>query len=354
MNKNKKSSFWRRLRIAVKDIDNYSELAAEPLRKSIQYFFMLICTLSLVLAIITTPKYIKNIKDSLQYITENAADFSIKDGQLQTDIEIPTIIENEQLLSGKVIVDDETDTEEAMKKYEEEFSKDSQIVLVLKDKLYVKNKEFNLNEQYTYNQLLEQFKLEELNKESLEDLKSSVVMNTLSVSYFLMTFIVLFGNLFFEIGTYILLLSLLTFSTSRLINVRLKYDALFKISIYSVSLSTILYMLYLLINIFRPFVISNFELIYFVLAYIYIIAALFMIKADIIKHHMELSRIVEEQAKVREEIKEKEEDKKEKKDDNKNEKNKSKKKEKGKEESDLNKGEMPEPGQAIKERENLN
>lgn len=349
MDKKKKSSFWRRLKIAVKDIDNYSELAAEPTGKAIQYFIILISILSLILAGVPTPRYTKNIKDSLQYITDNAAEFSIKEGQLQTNIEIPTIIENDKLIAGKVIVDDETETEEAIKKYEEEFKRDSQIVLVLKDKILIKNNEFNLNEEISYKQLLEQFKVEELNKEGIESLKSSTMMNTIALSYFVMIFIVTFGEFLFETALYIFLLSLLTWSTSRLINVRLKYDALFKITVYSVSLSTILYMLYLLINTFKTFTISNFGLIYFVISYIYIIAALFMIKADIIRHHMELSRVVGEQNKIKAEIQEKEKQEEEKKQEE-NEK-KDDEEDEGRE-TELKNNEVPEPGQAIKEIEN--
>ena len=117
---------------------------------------------------------------------------------------------------------------------------------------------------------------------------------------------------------------------SKIINVKFKYKSIFNMSVYSLTLSIILYMIYIVINIFTGFTIKYFEIAYNAIAYIYIITAMLMIKSDLIKQQIEVGKILEEQKKTREE-KEKEENKekpKEDKDKKKDKENKEKKKDK--------------------------
>ena len=83
----------------------------------------------------------------------------------------------------------------------------------------------------------------------------------------------------------------------------IKYKEIFNMSIYALTLSIVLYLIYICVNITTGFTIKYFDLAYEIISYIYIITAILMIKSDLIKQQIEIGKIVEEQKKVREEKK---------------------------------------------------
>lgn len=142
------------------------------------------------------------------------------------------------------------------------------------------------------------------------------------------SFVYLYIAYLIQILIDILLLSVVGYLLSKIISVRFKYKSIFNMSVYALTFSIILYMIYIIINLFTGFTVKYFEIAYNAIAYIYIITAMLMIKSDLIKQQIEVDKIVQEQKKIiKEENKEeqkgdkpKEEDKKEKKDKEKNNK----------------------------------
>lgn len=105
-----------------------------------------------------------------------------------------------------------------------------------------------------------------------------------------------------------LLLSVVGYLLSKIINVKFKYKSIFNMSPYALTLSIILYMIYIIVNLFTGFTIKYFEIAYNAIAYIYITTAMLMIKSDLIKQQMEVGKIIQEQKKIREEKKEENEE----------------------------------------------
>ena len=124
----------------------------------------------------------------------------------------------------------------------------------------------------------------------------------------------------------VLLLSVIGFLLSKIIGVEFKYKSIFNMSVYSLTLSIALYMIYIIVNLFTGFEIKYFEIAYNAIAYIYIITAMLMIKSDLIKQQGELTKIVQVQKKIREERQEDNKEEKEKEKEQKKDKKQEKKK----------------------------
>lgn len=92
-------------------------------------------------------------------------------------------------------------------------------------------------------------------------------------------------------------------------NLRIKYKAAYNIAVYSLSLPILLNLIYAVINILTGYTISYFSIMYMAITCIYIITAILMIKADVIKKQMELSKIIQEQEKIKLELERQEEEK---------------------------------------------
>ena len=92
-------------------------------------------------------------------------------------------------------------------------------------------------------------------------------------------------------------------------NLRLKYSAAYNIATYSLTLPIVLNLIYAVINILTGYTISYFSIMYMAITCIYIITAILMIKSDVIKKQMELSKIIQEQERVKLELEKQEEEK---------------------------------------------
>lgn len=142
---------------------------------------------------------------------------------------------------------------------------------------------------------------------------------TLSVYAFIYSFVYsFFGNFIYSLMA-ALIVSIIGLIISRLARIRLKYKPIYIMSIYALTLSIILNCIYAVANVLTGFTISYFGIVYDVLAYIYIVTAILMIKSDFIEQQQELIKIFEEQRRVKQEhsgeepVDEPKEDKKEKK-----------------------------------------
>ena len=136
----------------------------------------------------------------------------------------------------------------------------------------------------------------------------------------------------------VLLLSLLGFIASRIFRIRLKYEAIYNIATYSLTLSILLNMIYILANLTLGYTIEYFSIVYNIISYIYLIAAILIIKSDIIKTNIELMAVVEEQERVKKELEEQnqEEEKQDKKEEDENKEDKDENKDQNEEGTDNN------------------
>ena len=125
---------------------------------------------------------------------------------------------------------------------------------------------------------------------------------------------------------------------------------MYNIAVYSLTLPILLNLIYTVINTLTGYTITYFPIMYTGVTCIYIFTAILMIKSDIIKKQMELSKIIQEQEKIKEEMARKELERKEEEERErvrkKDEKQRKEEKKKEKEEQKDNNG--PEPQANIK------
>ena len=146
---------------------------------------------------------------------------------------------------------------------------------------------------------------------------------------FITYFIVIFGSIFVITLINILMLSVFGLLTGLIAKLKIRYRGVFNMAVYSITLSTILQLIYYVINCFTRFEVKYFDLMYTAIAYICLTAAIFMIKSDVIKQQIELIKVIKEKEIQKQEEKEEPEEKPEE-----GEKENKKEKKKEKQESD--------------------
>ena len=132
---------------------------------------------------------------------------------------------------------------------------------------------------------------------------------------------------------YALIISIVGYLATIILKMKMRYVAIFNMTIYALTLSTLLNILYIIINIFTNFTIQYFDIMYVTVATIYLLAAILIIKTELIKKQAEVMKIIEAEQIVKKELneqnKQKEEKEKRKKEDEEEDK-REKKKDEGK------------------------
>ena len=114
-------------------------------------------------------------------------------------------------------------------------------------------------------------------------------------------------SVFFEV----ILLTIFGYIATIFMRLRIRFNALFKIAIHSLTLPIILKTIVILVENFTAFRVKYFEFMYIGIACVYIITAISMLRMDIIKNKEELMNILEEQKRDKEELERQEREKKE-------------------------------------------
>ena len=342
---NFQKGFFKKLWYSIVNIEKYPEMATEGVGRAISYLFKIVAILAVVLSIWMTYESYDAVRNGVEYLQNEFPTFSYQDGTLSVETEEPIVIGAEQSGVGKIVVDTKTDSEEQINQYLNEIGSNESGIVVLKQKVLVKTPGVAGSISYDYQQILGNMQITQFNKQDVINYANSNQIITLYISMFITIFIYSIMMYFITTLWYVVMISIVGYITAWLLKIKMRYVAVFNMSVYAITLSVLLNVIYLIINMFIPFTITYFQVMYVAIATIYLIAAIFIIKSETIKKQAELMKIAEAQAIVKKEIeqeKQKEEQEKEK-DSEKKEDKSGKKKEKKK---DNNLGEEPEGSNA--------
>lgn len=340
-----KKGFLKKLWYSIDKIDKYSELSAEGFGRAIKYLGILIILLSIISSFVTVYRTSLEIKNIAQYINEKSPELTYNDGTLQVDSEEAIIDDN--LNYGKVIIDTKTDSEEQINQYINQVSDEENAIIILKNKLILKEIGVQGISDYNYEELFGEMGVNEFDKQQLVDYLTSSNMMSLYLNLFLVLFIYAFIIYLINTLFYIISISIVGYVATLVLKLKIRYVAVFNMAVYAITLPTILNMIYLIINAFYRYTISYFDIMYVLVASIYMIAAIFILKSEFNKKQGEVQRIIEVEKEVKEEMEEKQKEKKETEDKEKNKDTEKKdKKEKKETKDDKANGEEPEGSNA--------
>lgn len=327
--------FFKKLIIAIKDFDKYIDFAASSALDTMGYFIKLVAIFTIILTAISVYSVSKHVKEIYKFIDKEITEISYENGNLSVLGKTDEILELEDTILDKIIIDT-TEDKQKQDKYIADIQKTSSGIVFLKDKMAIKIANSNsMVITYSYNELLENQNINNFNKDDVLDKISGKNIIYIYLIIFVMSYFYLYITSFLNFIIYIVLIGSLGYLTAILLRMRIRFAAMCKMVVFSLTLPILLNILYIILNAFTGFEIEYFDILYIAISYIYIISAILMIKADMIKRGKELQEIIKEQERIREELerkKQEEERQKEeerRKEEKKKEEEKRKKKEEG-------------------------
>ena len=321
--------FFKKVKYSIFNIEKYTEMATEGIGNTLSYIAKLVMILAIVLSVWTLYQTYQMINEGTSYLENEFPNFSYSDGTLTVNSEEVITIENEQF--GKIIVDTNTDSEETINQYLNQINEYGVGALVLKNRVVLKNITMIGEVSYNYQESFNSINLTEFSKQDVVNYVQNGEINSLYFSVFISLFIYSFAMYFINTLWYAIIIGIVGYFTMWMLKMKMRFVAVFNMAVYALTLSTILNILYLIINMLFNFTIEYFSIMYITVATIYLLAAIFILKTDLMKKQEEVMKIVEAQQIVKKELEEQEKEnekekeerqKKDKKEENKEKENK--------------------------------
>ena len=333
--KQEKPNFFKKVWYSITKIEKYPDMAAEGLGTAIGYLAKIVVFLAIVLCLGMMFQTYELIQQGVDYLKNEFPEFSYSDGILNIESENEMIISSEDFIQGKIIIDTKTEEEEKVNQYINDVTQEGEGLIVLKDKIIIKDSAIVGTTTYSYKEILNPMDITQFSKQDVINYTNSNQVATLYVSIFLTIFMYAFIMYLLTTLSNTIMLSFFGYITTLLARIKMRYVAIFNMSAYALTLSTILNILYIAVNIFVPFNMEYFQVMYVAVAAIYLVAAILILKTEIIKQQIELMKIAEAEEIIKKEMEEKEQQEKEEKE--KEERRKKDKQEEKKEKKKTNK-----------------
>ena len=292
--------FFKKVKYSIFNIEKYPEMATEGIGKAISYIAKLIVILAVVLSVWTLYQTYQMINEGTNYLENEFPDFSYSNGTLTVNSEDIITIENQQF--GKIIVDTNTDSEETINQYLNLINEYGVGALVLKDRVVLKNITMIGEVSYNYQESFNSINLTEFTKQDVVNYVQNGQINSLYFSVFISLFIYSFAMYFINTLWYAIIIGVVGYFTMLVLKMKMRYVAVFNMALYALTLSTILNIIYLIVNVLFNFTIEYFSIMYVTVATIYLLAAIFILKTDLIKKQAEVMKIIEAQQIVKKEL----------------------------------------------------
>ena len=329
MEKEIRLSFFRRLKMSIFDFDKYHIIAVEGLGRAMMYLVKLFLLFALIVSAGSAVKVSQLLDDGIDYLSNNVPNFYFQDNQFVLESDNDAVIENHEYTDFKIILtNSETYSEDEIRDF------DGIVLVFTKNNVLLKQRNSTSITSEDYSDLAESLSISNLNEGNKEYLISMVTGEnaySVLVNIFATVFISTFLTYFLTGILDTFALSLLGFIVSRLIRMPLKYGALYSLSISAVTLSVLLNAVYMVVNMFTGFVIPYFQIMYTLISYVYLIAALLIMRSEIIKKKVQIQIQIMNKNYNPEELQK--QDKKDEKEENKEEKQNDTEDSKGKKES---------------------
>lgn len=299
----KKINFFRRLKIAIFNLDEYGIFIEEKVNVAIKYMFIIIVFASIILSVFMTTEYSKELEKGFNYFQNEFPNFKFEG----TDLKLDNYVEGyDEEYNVRLIADTTVDLDQDKINNYLKQAKDYDIMLlVLSDKIIYKS--YDIQNEYTYEYLNNTFDIKDLSKNEILDQYNQMGGNrAVIVTGGIISFLLLTFENVLQLITYVLIVAFVGIIVGRICGIAMKYSVAINLAIYSLTVSVICELIYAIALNLTGFEIKYFEAMYLMIAYVYMIAAILIIKTDLNKQAQDLMRIKSVEEQIKDELKKKE------------------------------------------------
>lgn len=324
--KNKKLNFFTRLKYSVFKIENYSTFLGERLSVAIRYFLLLMLIVTIVVAIAQTIIFAKMLNKGYNYFANELPDFKYQDSKLQFSKNVEAY--DAEYDFYLFVNTDENITEDKIKEYKNKVYDSTNGIIILNNKMtYVIP---GSETEYEFKDIASEYGIESIDKETLLNEYDEYGNTSIIIVYFVISAFGMYIANIITVAMDVLVLTLFGIIATRICGIRITMSPMSKISLHAITLPVLITGIYTSVYLLTGFVIQYYNLMYLLIAYVYIVAAIMVLKTDLIKQQEELIKIEEVRKEVKKELEDEELERKDKKEKEEKQKKENEEKEKDK------------------------
>ena len=158
-NKTLKKGFFKKVWNSISKIEKYPDMAAEGLGRAFIYMCKLVAILAIVICLGIMYQTYQMIQEGTNYLQNEFPDFSSEE---------EIIIPEENSYVGKTIIDTKVQDEQTINSYINEIEDAGNGIIILKDKIILKNNAVSGTISYNYNEILGQMKITQFTKQIVQ------------------------------------------------------------------------------------------------------------------------------------------------------------------------------------------
>ena len=270
--KPKKINFFKKAWYSITKFEKYVEMSLEGTGRALKYLIQIASIFALIIASIGIFNINENLNAFVKNINENVPDFKYAEGQIalaETEVNKMYTI-NDVNLNYKDIIRNDSETNNSG-------------IIILKDKVIQISKlldgeeEISLDYDNVMKNIFGHTNVEITKTSLIEFLNTDGRTNIIIVNF--IAYFILYHIIHFSSGLiYALVLAAIGYVSAKITKLKLNFSQLFAMSIYAFTLSNILNMIYFIVNYFTNITIKYFDVAYISIAYVYLIAVLFLMK----------------------------------------------------------------------------
>lgn len=279
LNKTSKIKFFKKVWYSIAKPSKYEEMREDGIGSAIKYFLLVLAILSIIISIVLTIIQVNIVKDDISYLEKKLPEMSFKDNTLSLESEEATILDEDvfkQQFGRIVVINPLLNEEQAIKEYQDLAKDYSTVVFLSNEYIVIKN---NYNPENENKEGIEVHKYSDESSKYIKDNSatytkehviaylSSQTPYTYYLSYFFVGEFLSIGLVFIFI---ILLVTLSLWLVTKLSKMKWGFKKSLMNTIYSSTLSMIVYVAYMIILYLTKFSISFIDVITVMLIFIYI------------------------------------------------------------------------------------
>jgi len=263
MEKTKKQGFFKNVKNSIFNFDSYQEFAMQDMKKGIFYFLKLSILFSVVISIVFAALQVTvTVPTVKKFIEGDIQNFSYSNGTLDLQSEEPVTID--KIADDVLIIADTKELDDAkINEYKDKINLYEIGVLILKDKIYLKNA-YTLSgiQEMKLSDIESVYGKSEFTKQDILNDMNSINMISLCISLAFTVFLGFFLIFVFMSILDIIILALLSNIIAMLSRVKMKASALVNISIHAMTLPIVLLLAYAVVLLTTGFEIKYFNIMY--------------------------------------------------------------------------------------------
>lgn len=220
---NKDISFFKKVLISIKDFDKYGMFAEETVGKNFKYLLQIILVFAIVLVAVSMYNFANTLKNAVESFDNKIETLSYEDGNLKVNNNEEVEFYGLENFVGKIIINTTPITDQKMQEYKDDLSDKSNEIMLLQDRILLKNMNLaGVNEIY-YQSALEKYNITNLDKQGILNYyysNKATIYSSVGITMFIYMFVIYFINVLLDA----LILGFLCYITAKIAKMdELKY-----------------------------------------------------------------------------------------------------------------------------------